>query len=126
MEVFHYVANQLNNEPLFDNDVEKGKGLGALYNVFDASPMSLLLTNDECAEFSFLQTAKIRSTPVKTSVVIEKATDMAVIDADLAHGLMYEHLVWDSPYFDNEFEKCDAAYVQNVYQLGNQHRGLLV
>ena len=117
MEVFHYVANQLNNEPLFDNVVEKAKGVGALYNDFDASPMSLLLTNDECAEFSFSQTAKIHSSPVKTSAVIKKATDMAVIDADLAHGLMYEHLVWDSPYFDNESEKCDTAYVQKVYQL---------
>ena len=117
MEVFHYVAHQLLGEPLFDRDVEAEEHVGAVYNDFDASPMSLLLTPDECAQFSFSQPSKQKSSPSKTSTAIEEALDHAVIDADNAQGLFYEHLVWETPLFDNASEKCDEAYLEKVFKL---------
>ena len=115
MEVFHYVANELNGEPLFDSAVDKWQDTGSVYNDFDSASTSLMITSEECAEFSFSQ--KMTSSPAKTSTVITEAIDYAVMDADMHDGLLYEHLVWESSMFDNVSETCDDAYIKKVYNL---------
>ena len=48
MQMFHYAAHALVNEPLFYNDITpKDNDVGATYNDFDGSPMSLLLSTEE-------------------------------------------------------------------------------
>ena len=91
MEVFHYVANELNGETLFDSAVDEQQDTGSVYNDFDSASTSLMITSEECAEFSFSQ--KMTSSPAKTSTVITEAVDYAVMDADMHDGLLYEHLV---------------------------------
>ena len=110
MEVFHYVANELNGEPLFDSAVDEQQDTGSIYIDFDSASRSLMITSEECAEFSFSQ--KMTSSPAKTSTVITEAVDYAVMDADMHDGLLYEHLVWESSMFDNVSETCDDAYIK--------------
>ena len=115
MEVFHYVANELKDTPLFDNRPEPARDTGSIYNDFDLSSVSLMVTSEECAEFSFSQ--KVATSPEKNSATIAEAVDYAVMDADVSDGLLYEHLVWDSPLFDNYSETCDDSYIEKVHKL---------
>ena len=77
--------------------------------------MSLLLSTEECARFSFSQA--MPSSPVKSSPVINDVLDSAIIDEDRDVGLLYEHLFWDSPHFDNMSESCDGEYLTKVHKL---------
>ncbi|XP_066929136.1 uncharacterized protein [Clytia hemisphaerica] len=141
MEVFHYLAEQLKHEPIFDtpthrwNGAGAAKGMGAVFNDFDFSPMDLMLA-DENAEFSLSQTPSIPSNNVQTadadvpsspsnskdSATVE-AIDHAIMEADRVEGVLYEDLSWDTPLFDNASEKCDEEYVQKVVELASNNEG---
>ena len=121
MDVFHYVAHELRGEPLFDSAVEQETGVGSIYNDFDASSTSLMVTTAECADFSFSQ--KMQSSPTKTSDAIAEAVDYAVMDADNSEGVLYEHLVWETPLFDNFAESCTDEYLEKVYRLVTDREG---
>jgi len=53
MQVFHYLAHELKEESLFDNDVEQSLESGAVYNDFDSCPLDSLLDFEETSQFSF-------------------------------------------------------------------------
>ena len=93
MEVFHHVAVQLKDEPLFINDVKTEVNVGAVYNDFDAASRSLLLSHKECSEFSFSQYVRVTSSPNRTSKVICDARDSVVMTEDQHIGVLYEDLV---------------------------------
>ena len=123
MEVFHYLAEELKGQPIFDNVTEKDSEHGAVYNDFDGSPLKLLLSHEECAEFSLSQPHNKNTSPVKNPEAIEKALDSVVMEADKSEGLLYEHLVWESSLFDNYSEECDVAYMEKVYKLVTNSEG---
>lgn len=123
MLVFHFLANFLKDESLFDNDVEESLSTGAVYNDFDSCPMDTLLTQEETESFSFSQPTGISSRPINENEneAIESALDNAVMEADKHEGVLYEHLQWDSPYFDNASEACDSEYCKKVHALATNH-----
>ena len=103
MKVFHYLAVELGNESLFDNEIEHDLTNGAVYNDFDSSPMDNLLSYKEIQSFSFSQSSTFHSSPIREeqSESLESAVDNAVIDADENTGVLYNDLHWDSEFFDN-------------------------
>ena len=140
MEVFHYVANQLQGEPIFDTPTHSNyghrtaPGTGAIYNDFDFDP-SLLMYTDEVESFSFSQSVT-NSQPLNRNEeetnnngkegensALVQALDHAVLQADKEVGIHYEDLVWESDLFDNHSEKCDAAYVDKVLALAANKDG---
>ena len=123
MKVFHYVAEELKNEPLFDNQMENSLNFGAVYNDFDSSPITNLLPFDETESFSFSQPQTKEVSFENVSSAVESAVDNAVMEADRTSGLLYEHLQWDSPYFDNASEDCDEDYCRKVFNLATNYEG---
>ena len=126
MEVFHYVANALKNVPLFDSDTEAIRrdqsGGGAIYNDFDHCPMELLQANDENM-FCFSQTSNIETSEKTSEMSIQEAVDHAVMAEDEAVGVQYEHLAWESAYFDNFSDSCDQPYCEKVHKLVTNFEG---
>ena len=124
MSVFHYLAEVLKDEPLFDNKIEDSLETGAVYNDFDSTPDSFMETK-ETESFSFSQSSPIKKGPdaSETLVTFTSAVDTAVMSADKAHGVLYEELVWDSPNFDNVSETCNEEYCKKVHNLLTNHDG---
>jgi len=85
--------------------------------------MDTLLTQEETESFSFSQPTGISSRPINENEneAIESALDNAVMEADKHEGVLYEHLQWDSPYFDNASEACDSEYCKKVHALATNH-----
>lgn len=123
MSVFHYVAHEVKDETLFDNEMETSLETGAIFNDFDASPIDTLLSLEETESFTLSQ--PMTSTPIDEgkSKSIEAALDNAVMEADRTEGIHYDHLTWDSELFDNQSEECDEAYCQKVYKLVTNQDG---
>ena len=144
MEVFHYVANQLQGEPIFDTPIHSNDGhrtapgTGAIYNDFDFDPSHLMYA-DEVESFSFSQSVT-SSQPLNRNEeetndndnnndkegensALVQALDHAVLEADKEVGIHYEDLVWESDLFDNYSEKCDEAYVDKVLVLAANKDG---
>ena len=127
MQVFHYVANALKDVPLFDSDTDDAipaEDSGAVYNDFDYSPMELLQTNGN--DFCFSQTTNLQKEDkeAETSTAsMQEAVDHAVMAADESVGVQYEHLSWESEYFDNASDSCDESYCQKVYKLVTNYEG---
>ena len=115
MSVFHYVANQLQGEPIFDTDVDQPQIAqnqqleGAIYNDFDFQPM-LLMHDDYNEHFSFSQQQADNHQPSSASddQAIIEALDHAIMSAEKTIGVLYEHLPWESPLFDNSSDECDS------------------
>ena len=119
MLVFHFLANFLKDEPLFDNEVEESFSTGAVYNDFDSCPMDTLLTQEEAETFCYSQPNINDSNPINEneSVSMEEALDNAVMEADKNEGILYEHLQFDTVYFDNSSEECTPEYCAKVHAL---------
>ena len=124
MEVFHYVANVLKDVPLFDNDNDGGTTTsgGAIYNDFDHCPSALMAVDED--SFSFSQTGKIdASEKIPSALSMQEATDHAVMAADKDVGIHYQHVTFDSAFFDNFSDSCDESYCQKVHKLVTNYQG---
>ena len=115
MMVFHYLAEELKGESLFDNEIEESLETGAVYNDFDSSPLDTLMDYEETERFSFSQSSAFHSTPIQGDESIVPAVDTAVMDAGTVDGIQYKLMQWDSPYFDNESKTCDEDYCKKEY-----------
>jgi len=122
MEVFHYVANQLENEPLFSEssyDVTSGR-VGAIYNDVDYDPVALLNGDDE-APFCFSQTSNIAEARVTTvadcSSRIREGVEHAILEADRSEGGAYADLTFNSVNFDIESKQTTDLYMDKVYKI---------
>ena len=120
MEVFHFVAHQLKDTPLFDAEIQPTQPTtsGSIYNDFDNSTSSLLYSRGE-EWFCYSQVPPSQESN-QTSDPIEEALDAAVMTTDAAEGVHYEHLQWESEYFDNYSEKDELEYYQKVYDLATK------
>lgn len=124
MQVFHYLAHELRDEAIFDNALEDILDTGAIYNDFDATPIDALLSVEETASFSLSQPSAI-SSPIAEHRVqsIQVALDNAVMEEDRSVGVLYEHLCFESEYFDNESEECNEEYCTKVHVLAKNENG---
>ncbi|XP_066930600.1 uncharacterized protein [Clytia hemisphaerica] len=125
MMVFHFLAHELRNEPIFDTpNVAPAAGNGAIYNDFDFDPMSLMY-DDQVELFSFSQPAAPAAVQDSGNEVsgLTQALDHAVLEADRHEGIHYEDLQWETPLFDNASEHCDDVYVQKVVTLASNKDG---
>ena len=112
MKVFHFLANVLKDEPLFDSpeqQVAEREG-GAVYNDFDHNPMELLAGDENAFSYSQL--------PSKATTSSEAVQDHAVMAVDTS-----EDLTWNTELFDNYTEKCNSRYSQKVYKLVTNAEG---
>ena len=128
MMVFHFLAHELRDEPIFDTpNVAPAAGNGAIYNDFDFNPTSLM-HNDNVEFFSFSQphpsaaAAVVQDSGNEVSALTE-ALDHAIMEADRHEGILYEDLQWETPLFDNSSENCDVEYVQKVVELASNNQG---
>jgi len=97
MEVFHYLANELRDTPIFENEYESTDcTVGSIYNDFDSTPLSLL--EDESDPFHYAQVSNdsfSQGTSSQVDEVLQEAVDDAIFEADESSGFLYEHLVRD-------------------------------
>ena len=122
MVVFHYVANQLKDVPLFESTIEVEDdefGKGSSYNDFDNDPIQLLLS--KCDEsFCYSQSSNAMENETEsTDIVPQDAIDNAVLEADRVEGILYDHLAFESECFDCTSEATDAEYIEKVYRIAS-------
>jgi len=120
MQVFHYLADQLKEEPLFEcSRYELDQSVGAVYNDVDYDPIALLHGDDQMP-FCFSQTSNVGESNVTyadTSNVIREGVEHAVLEADKNEGIAYEDIVFDSCCFQVEGCSSDESYLEKVYRI---------
>ena len=107
MEVFHHVADQLKDTPLFESNVmeEEPEQTGALYNDFDQE-----------SPFENISTPAIDLTSSQTiaPLVEEAEVDHALLDADRHENIFAPYTVFDTDNFDCATEVPDKEYYEKV------------
>ena len=122
MEIFHYVAEQIKDCPIFDNDVPRSCKSGAVYNDFDNSTLDLLQSHGEDV-FSYSQVAPSNES-VCTNDVLQEPVDKAILAEDEVVGVFYDDLQWESPLFDNYSIVCNKEYCKKVFELATNCSGV--
>ena len=117
MSVFHYVAHQLRDVPLFESEdvYSNSTSSGAIYNDFDHNPLDLL-QGSTTQEFCFSQCSNDVSHS-EAPAVPQAAIDHAILEADKNEGILYDHLTFDSSSFDCSSDINDLEYMRKVYLL---------
>ena len=93
MDVFHYVANELKDVPLFENvDDSMDCLVGSIYNDFDCTPLSLLEDEEDPFQFAEISNSCV-SEPTQNDDLLEEVVEDAIFDADECSGVLYEHTV---------------------------------
>ena len=122
MDVFHYVADQLKDESLFDSPpLEPFTESGSIYNDFDRCHQDLLDTDSEQL-FCYSQTTNYfdETGSFQDETLVQEAVDHAIMQEGLYADVNF-NLQWDTPLFDN-FGNCNAIdYMEKVYQLSTDH-----
>ena len=119
MEVFHYVADQLKEIPLFEatTAAAASAGIGAIFNDFDnPSPFDESSTSN--LSFSS-QSTELNST---VDLIVEEGVslpevDCAILESDRIEGLWNEDLTFEKELFDYGSEAANEEYYRKVYLL---------
>lgn len=93
MEIFHYIADQLQGVPNFErgtNYVSNAES-GAIYNDFHCDPREALGSIDNDLTFSQDQTRTETKTGFKKVSVPRQCIDHAILEADREHDILYKH-----------------------------------
>lgn len=108
MQVFHYLADQLQNIPIFDcvEEDNLGNDGGAIYNDFDNDPISMLEDESE-ASFSFSQCS--------SDVFVEEPEE-APKEAVTSIIMSVEH-AGPSISLERSFNIESSEYLNHVYKL---------
>ena len=120
MKVFHYVANQLLDTPLFESKaIECERQEGAVYNDFDYDTNELLEREED---FSFGHVTLDDSVPCSSidnldRFVPQSAIDHAVLSADRNEEILYNLVTFDTDLFDCESLNADDEYMRKVSEL---------
>ena len=120
MEVFHYVALQLENMPICEyGDICNTPGCsGAIY-----IPILILIRRSYCnsgAEemfFSQSTNSEIEVSLHESVLVPQIAIDHAVLEADKTEAALYEYLSFDTELLDVKSKANDEEYMDKVYKL---------
>ena len=122
MEVFHYVALQLQGVPLFENsNVYIQQDIVAVYNDFDFDPSTLLVDNDEpCFSQSYNANVRCHDSSSDDDLVPDNAVECAILEADVVEGCLYNETTFDHPLFDCESETADVAYMKKVHAIATE------
>ena len=120
MEVFHFLAEELKDIPLFQSSLlsqDSEENRGAVYNDFDFDT-GTLLDNFEVrfSEIANEDSSDINPAPL-SQLVPSEAVENAILEADDNDGVLYEHITFDSPFFDCESPTADDTYMEKVYAL---------
>lgn len=116
-EVFHFLAHELKDEPLFETSVHDGEyaDKGAMYNDVDHNPIDLL-HGGENNLFSFSQTNNFKSAhPVQALDMVKEGVECAVLEAHRTESVAYQDLIFDTDCFNIKIEVTDHVYMQKVY-----------
>lgn len=120
MEVFHYVANQLQGVSNFDNPNRKvnemEQNMGAIYNDFDHDSSRLMDDDNESIIFS-QSTNLLEDDKIVASVMPQLAVDYAILESDRTEGTLYPHLVIDHELVDVTSSARDPKYLDKVYKI---------
>ena len=94
MQIFHYLAEELKNTPLFEtNQEEEEFTKGAIFNDFDSTPLGLLGTNEEeNIQFSQIEPEE-SDIDMNVNNLVGGEVDRVIIEADDEDGLLHEDLV---------------------------------
>lgn len=124
MKVFHYLAVQLKDTPMFECtsatpilENEEEENMGAVYNDFDNNPMDLLEME---GSFSFSYSQQSNRVPEERNLVADvpqSAVDSAVLQADKDEYILYEHLAFEHDLVDYTSEKDEKDYFRKVYEI---------
>ena len=112
MEIFHFVADQLQNTPLFSSQIATATRVGAIFNDFDnENPF-------EAVNDSSTPSTQFESESTQHPETVSQAdVDYALLEADKIDGIFYEHLTFDTVNFDITSEMADESYRQKVYNI---------
>ena len=118
MEIFHYLAIQLKDVSNFECGPVTTQSIttGAIYNDFDCNPREALGGIDSNPTFS-QEVAHPSSPEHNDSTVPRDCLDHAILEADRQHGILYEHLAFDSPAFDCTSIEANKSYMEKVYAI---------
>jgi hypothetical protein len=121
MDIFHYVANELANTPLFESPLLEleGENRGAVFNDFE------YITADfeekaTSSQYSGPSNADIFPSQDVCTFVPQPLVDHAILEADSRDGGIYCQSIIDSFYFDIETIITEASYLQKVFQVTTQ------
>ena len=119
LEIFHYVADQLKDTPLFEstNSDNLGPKVGAVFNDFEFhTPISEedepISSQYECAVSSCGPSNQVTDL---CDLVPQSLVDHAIVRADETVSINYSQSVINSPSFDIENEIDSDDYLKNVY-----------
>lgn len=122
MQIFHYVAAVLKSTPLFESgDPDIREKDGAYYNDYEGNSIDLLQEVDEISEFGETSNGNQGNIMPLTDVVPKKAVAHAILEADRNEGILYDHVTFDSPFFDCTTDPADDGYIEKVYNLLSNH-----
>jgi len=121
MDVFHYVADQLKDESLFDSPpLQSFNSSGSIYNDFDRSSVDLLETSSQLL-FCYSQTTNFDDNQDSDDdTILQEAVDHAIMQEDRNNGV-YNPVVWDTPLFDNFGSVNAIEYMSKVNELATNH-----
>lgn len=120
MEVFHYVANVLQDVDMFDSRpiITEEENTGAIYNDFDSNPLDLLggISNTPCySQSSNLdRNVKIGS---DDDVAPKQAIEHALLEGDKHESIFVDFLAFKSDLYDITTQEVDLAYLEKVYRI---------
>ena len=120
MMVFHYVALQLENVPIFESNaiqVDKNNGDGAVYNDFDYDPVSLLEDAIPSYSQSYNSNVVQHNSSSDEDLVPVEAVEHAILEADKTEPVLYEATTFDHPLFECESLVADDNYMQKVFEI---------
>ena len=122
MEIFHYVAEQTKDMPLFECGGESGVNIetsdGALYNDHDYDASELVQDCDQEGDLYTQSTNLSDDVTVDKDVLVpQSAVDHAILEADKTEGTLYNALSIDHDLVDMTSGPRDPEYLDKVYKL---------
>jgi len=120
MDVFHYVADQLKDESLFDSPPLKSFNIsGSVYNDFDRTNFDLLDTHSQKL-FCYSQTTNFDDNQDSDDdAILLEAVDHTIMQEDRSADVYKQH--WDTPLFDDYGCVNEIEYIAKVFELSTNH-----
>jgi len=112
-----YVAHVLKDVELFDSDNRANQSNeGSIY--YDRCPLDLLHSNSD-DQFCYSQTSNLdrKDKAEEESEALKEAVDHAIMAEDKAVGVQYNHLQWETEFYDNYSDIVSPKYLEKVYRL---------
>ena len=121
MEIFHYLAIELQNIPIFEHrkkEVNFETDSGAIFNDFDFQPDELLSSTTNVSVFGAISNASVLfDNDDAESLIPQESVDHALVVADEEEPFFFQHLSFDHVDYDVTTRVPDDEYMQKVYNI---------